>query len=210
MRRWGVFRRCSNRKIPCHVPRTNRPDWTGIESCVAVKALRRWAGMCRAMNRSFLSVISGGFGGDAVVGAAAAAIDRPYKRGSAEDAAFLMSQAEQVIIVPGYGMAVSQAQHALREMADLLKKEGVRVKYAIHPVAGRMPGHMATRTATAARTRCTGAGCSACTTSTSGTRSSRSSGIIASRTTSAWGRWGRRWGRFMRSAAYHSACRRLE
>ena len=98
--------------------------------------------MCRAMNRSFLSVISGGFGGDAVVGAAAAAIDRPYKRGSAEDAAFLMSQAEQVIIVPGYGMAVSQAQHALREMADLLKKEGVRVKYAIHPVAGRMPGHM--------------------------------------------------------------------
>src|SRR3954463_8035659 len=99
--------------------------------------------MCRAMNRSFLSVISGGFGGDAVAGAgAAAAIDRPYKRGSAEDAAFLMSQAEQVIIVPGYGMAVSQAQHALREMADLLKKEGVRVKYAIHPVAGRMPGHM--------------------------------------------------------------------
>src|SRR6185369_14494552 len=88
--------------------------------------------MCRAMNRSFLSVISGGFGGDAVAGGgAAAAIDRPYKRGSAEDAAFLMSQAEQVIIVPGYGMAVSQAQHALREMADLLKKEGVRVKYAI-------------------------------------------------------------------------------
>lgn len=98
--------------------------------------------MCRAMNRSFISVIAGGFGGDAVAGGAAAAIDRPYKRGSAEDAAFLMSQADQVIIVPGYGMAVSQAQHALREMADLLKKEGVRVKYAIHPVAGRMPGHM--------------------------------------------------------------------
>jgi NAD(P) transhydrogenase subunit beta len=99
--------------------------------------------MCRAMNRSFISVISGGFGGEPVAGgAAAAAIDRPYKRGSAEDAAFLMKQAEQVIIVPGYGMAVAQAQHAVREMADLLKKEGVRVKYAIHPVAGRMPGHM--------------------------------------------------------------------
>jgi NAD(P) transhydrogenase subunit beta len=98
--------------------------------------------MCRAMNRSFISVIAGGFGGDAVAGGAAAAIDRPWKRGSAEDAAFLMSQAEQVIVVPGYGMAVAQAQHAVREMADLLKKEGVRVKYAIHPVAGRMPGHM--------------------------------------------------------------------
>jgi H+-translocating NAD(P) transhydrogenase subunit beta len=98
--------------------------------------------MCKAMNRSFLSVISGGFGGEAVAGGAAAAIDRPYKRGSAEDAAFLMSQADQVIIVPGYGMAVAQAQHAVREMADLLKEKGVRVKYAIHPVAGRMPGHM--------------------------------------------------------------------
>ncbi|HEX9954270.1 MAG TPA: NAD(P)(+) transhydrogenase (Re/Si-specific) subunit beta [Allosphingosinicella sp.] len=99
--------------------------------------------MCRAMNRSFLSVIAGGFGGDAGAGGAGGgAIDRPYKRGSAEDAAFLMSQAEQVIIVPGYGMAVAQAQHALREMGDLLKKEGVSVKYAIHPVAGRMPGHM--------------------------------------------------------------------
>ncbi len=98
--------------------------------------------MCRAMNRSFISVIAGGFGGEALSGAGAAAIDRPYKRGSAEDAAFLMAQADQVIIVPGYGMAVSQAQHALREMADQLKEKGVRVKYAIHPVAGRMPGHM--------------------------------------------------------------------
>jgi NAD(P) transhydrogenase subunit beta len=98
--------------------------------------------MCRAMNRSFISVIAGGFGGDAVAGGAATAIDRPYKRGSAEDAAFLMKQADKVIIVPGYGMAVSQAQHALREMADTLKEQGVEVKYAIHPVAGRMPGHM--------------------------------------------------------------------
>jgi NAD(P) transhydrogenase subunit beta len=98
--------------------------------------------MCRALNRRFISLISGGFGGDAVAGGDAAAIDRPYKRGSAEDAAFLMAQADQVIIVPGYGMAVSQAQHALREMADQLKTKGVRVKYAIHPVAGRMPGHM--------------------------------------------------------------------
>ena len=98
--------------------------------------------MCRAMNRSFISVIAGGFGGDTVAGAGGEVIDRPYKRGSAEDAAFLMSQADQVIIVPGYGMAVSQAQHALREMADQLKEQGVRVKYAIHPVAGRMPGHM--------------------------------------------------------------------
>lgn len=99
--------------------------------------------MCRAMNRSFISVIAGGFGATDSGGAAGgAAIDRPWKRGSAEDAAFLMQQAEQVIIVPGYGMAVAQAQHALREMGDKLKEHGVRVKYAIHPVAGRMPGHM--------------------------------------------------------------------
>ncbi len=98
--------------------------------------------MCRAMNRSFISVIAGGFGAVADTSGGAVASDRPWKRGSAEDAAFLMSQAEQVIIVPGYGMAVAQAQHVLREMGDKLKAEGVRVKYAIHPVAGRMPGHM--------------------------------------------------------------------
>jgi NAD(P) transhydrogenase subunit beta len=98
--------------------------------------------MCRAMNRSFISVIAGGFGAEAGAGGGAAKVDRPWKRGSAEDAAFMLKQAESVIIIPGYGMAVAQAQHALREMGDLLKKEGISVKYAIHPVAGRMPGHM--------------------------------------------------------------------
>jgi H+-translocating NAD(P) transhydrogenase subunit beta len=97
--------------------------------------------MCKAMNRSFISVIAGGFGAVASSGDAAKS-DRPWKRGAAEDAAFLLGEAEQVIIIPGYGMAVAQAQHVLREMGDVLKKKGVRVKYAIHPVAGRMPGHM--------------------------------------------------------------------
>ena len=97
--------------------------------------------MCKGMNRSFISVILGGFGGE-VAGPAAGAEARPVKQGSAEDAAFILKNASKVIIVPGYGMAVAQAQHALREMADKLKAEGVEVKYAIHPVAGRMPGHM--------------------------------------------------------------------
>ena len=99
--------------------------------------------MCRAMNRSFISVIAGGFGADDSGGASGEAKEqRPYKQGSAADAAFMLEQAETVIIIPGYGMAVAQAQHALREMADILEEKGVEVKYAIHPVAGRMPGHM--------------------------------------------------------------------
>ncbi|MBX8801646.1 NAD(P)(+) transhydrogenase (Re/Si-specific) subunit beta [Ochrobactrum sp. MR28] len=99
--------------------------------------------MCKGMNRSFISVILGGFGGDtSAAGAAGEVEQRPVKQGSADDAAFIMKNAAKVIIVPGYGMAVAQAQHALREMADKLKEEGVEVKYAIHPVAGRMPGHM--------------------------------------------------------------------
>ncbi len=99
--------------------------------------------MCKGMNRSFISVILGGFGADDSAAAAGGKVEtRPVKQGSADDAAFIMKNASKVIIVPGYGMAVSQAQHALREMADKLKEEGVEVKYAIHPVAGRMPGHM--------------------------------------------------------------------
>ena len=97
--------------------------------------------MCKGMNRNFFAVILGGFGGE-VAGPAAGKEQRPVKLGSADDAAFIMKNASKVIIVPGYGMAVAQAQHALREMADKLKAEGVEVKYAIHPVAGRMPGHM--------------------------------------------------------------------
>ncbi len=99
--------------------------------------------MCKGMNRSFVSVILGGFGAEAGSAAGGGTVEtRPVKQGSAEDAAFIMKNASKVIIVPGYGMAVAQAQHALREMADTLKEEGVEVKYAIHPVAGRMPGHM--------------------------------------------------------------------
>ena len=99
--------------------------------------------MCKGMNRSIINVLLGGFGSEGgSVSAAAGATDRTVRSGNAEDAAFIMKNATKVIIVPGYGMAVAQAQHALREMADTLKKEGVTVKYAIHPVAGRMPGHM--------------------------------------------------------------------
>src|SRR6201997_781732 len=98
--------------------------------------------MCHAMNRSFISVILGGCGGETAAAPGAGGEQKPAKLGSADDASFIMKNASKVIIVPGYGMAVAQAQHALREMADSLKKEGVEVKYAIHPVAGRMPGHM--------------------------------------------------------------------
>jgi NAD(P) transhydrogenase subunit beta len=97
--------------------------------------------MCKGMNRQFLSVIAGGFGGE-TAGPGGGGEQKPVKLGSAEDAAYVLKNAAKVIIVPGYGMAVAQAQHALREMADNLKKAGVEVKYAIHPVAGRMPGHM--------------------------------------------------------------------
>ncbi|MGZ5202319.1 MAG: NAD(P)(+) transhydrogenase (Re/Si-specific) subunit beta [Telluria sp.] len=99
--------------------------------------------MCKAMNRSFFNVILGGFGGEAAAGAAAGAQEqRPVKSGSAEDAAFILQNAESVIIVPGYGLAVARAQHAVKELVDKLTEHGVTVRYAIHPVAGRMPGHM--------------------------------------------------------------------
>jgi len=98
--------------------------------------------MCKGMNRSIFHVLLGGFGGDAVAAAAEGAEQGNVKQGSADDAAFIMGNASKVIIIPGYGMAVAQAQHALREMCDLLKEKGVEISYAIHPVAGRMPGHM--------------------------------------------------------------------
>lgn len=100
--------------------------------------------MCKGMNRSIINVILGGFGGDTAKTSGASAVedDRPVKQGSADDAAFMMKNSKSVIIVPGYGMAVAQAQHSLKEMVDNLKKNGVKVKFAIHPVAGRMPGHM--------------------------------------------------------------------
>ena len=98
--------------------------------------------MCKGMNRSFFNVLLGGFGGEQAVASSGKKDDRQPKQGNAADAAFMMKNCSSVIIVPGYGMAVAQAQHALREMGDILKKEGVEVRYAIHPVAGRMPGHM--------------------------------------------------------------------
>jgi NAD(P) transhydrogenase subunit beta len=98
--------------------------------------------MCKGMNRAFLSVIAGGFGGETAAAASGGGEQKPVKLGAADDAAYILKNAQKVIIVPGYGMAVAQAQHALRELADNLKKAGVEVKYAIHPVAGRMPGHM--------------------------------------------------------------------
>ena len=98
--------------------------------------------MCKAMNRSFFNVILGGFGGEAVTATAGGAVQRPVKSGSADDAAFVLSNAETVVIVPGYGLAVARAQHAVKELAAKLTEKGINVKYAIHPVAGRMPGHM--------------------------------------------------------------------
>jgi NAD(P) transhydrogenase subunit beta len=98
--------------------------------------------MCKAMNRSFFNVILGGFGGEATTAVAGAAVQRPVKSGSADDAAFVLSNAETVVIVPGYGLAVARAQHAVKELAQKLTDKGITVKYAIHPVAGRMPGHM--------------------------------------------------------------------
>jgi NAD(P) transhydrogenase subunit beta len=98
--------------------------------------------MCKGMNRSIINVLLGGFGSEGAAAGPAGAIDRTVKSGNADDAAFILKNAAKVIIVPGYGMAVAQAQHSLREMADVLKADGVEVKYAIHPVAGRMPGHM--------------------------------------------------------------------
>ena len=98
--------------------------------------------MCKAMNRSFFNVILGGFGGEAVTAAAGGAVQRSVKSGSADDAAFILGNAETVVIVPGYGLAVARAQHAVKELAEKLTHKGIKVKYAIHPVAGRMPGHM--------------------------------------------------------------------
>jgi NAD(P) transhydrogenase subunit beta len=99
--------------------------------------------MCKAMNRSIINVIFGGFGNSAEAATAAAGVDdRPVKAGSADDAAFLLANADSVIIVPGYGMAVAQAQHAIRELVESLEHKKIRVRFAIHPVAGRMPGHM--------------------------------------------------------------------
>ncbi|MBV2216550.1 MAG: NAD(P)(+) transhydrogenase (Re/Si-specific) subunit beta [Diaphorobacter sp.] len=98
--------------------------------------------MCKAMNRSFFNVILGGFGGDAAAAATGGGVQRTAKSGSADDAAFILSQSETVVIVPGYGLAVARAQHAVKELAQKLTDKGITVKYAIHPVAGRMPGHM--------------------------------------------------------------------